>query len=102
MAAAHRVSQTRSRSPFVAQLLDFFPVESGPSRIVFRQLPCALANSLERGPNFILINVWGVGHQSRHRLAMPRDHDFLAVFDAVEQTPKRVLGFKSADFTNTG
>src|SRR5258708_40240227 len=102
MTAAHRLPQLRSRAAFVPQLLDLFPVEGRASGIVPRQLSRPFAHPLKRGPRLILISTASVGHEPGYGLAMPRNHDFLAVFDAVEQTPKRVLGFKSADFTNTG
>jgi hypothetical protein len=43
-----------------------------------------------------------VGHKACDGLTVPGNHDLLAAFDAVKQTPKRVLRFKSADYTNTG
>src|SRR5580658_7279433 len=86
-----------SLAALVAQLLDLFPVEGRPPRIFLRQLSSAFAQTVECSLHLTLIGVSSARDEPRYRLAVARNHDFLAPLHPVEQTPKRVLSLEGAN-----
>src|SRR5258706_10801643 len=96
--STHRLPQLKSPAPLVAQLLDLFPVEGRVPGIFLRQLAGAFAHLLECCLYLILIGGSSVWNKPGDCPTVPRDHDLLATFDRVEQSPKRVLSLKGTNF----
>jgi hypothetical protein len=67
---------------------------------MFLQITRPLADSLESGTDLALVDASNVGDKTGHGFSVPRDDDLLALFHAVKQSPKFVLGFEGAYFGN--
>jgi hypothetical protein len=71
---------------------EVLPVESAEVEI-FRANPCAVSRRLRLGA----VDASGVRHQARNRLTVACNHNFLTLFDAVEQSPKSIPGLECSD-----
>jgi hypothetical protein len=58
------------------------------------KLPRSLPNSLQCREALGLVPSPFIGHQPRNRFAVTCDHNFLALFDPVKETPESVFRLK--------
>lgn len=92
------VRNSRLLTPFVTQLLYFFPIEERCVWIFPGKPSRPFAYPVKSSLDFVRASAVDIWHQPRNRPSVSSDDDFLAALNAVQERSQSVLGLESADF----